>query len=54
MATVTELLQPVELDLETLLTDLRSLIGAGHPFFKQRQSTYSVPGANAFARALCC
>ncbi len=34
MATVTELLQPVELDLETLLTDLRSLIGAGHPILQ--------------------
>ena len=28
MITVTELLQPVETDLETLLGDLRSLIGA--------------------------
>ena len=34
MTTVTELLQPVELDLETLLTDLRSLIGAGHPILQ--------------------
>ncbi len=34
MATVTNLLQPVELDLETLLTDLRSLIGAGHPILQ--------------------
>lgn len=34
MATVTELLQPVELDLETLLSDLRSLIGAGHPILQ--------------------
>ncbi len=34
MATVTELLQPVELDLETLLNDLRSLIGAGHPILQ--------------------
>ena len=34
MITVTELLQPVELDLETLLTDLRSLIGAGHPILQ--------------------
>ncbi|KGG12315.1 MULTISPECIES: solanesyl diphosphate synthase [Prochlorococcus] len=34
MATVTELLQPVELDLEHLLTDLRSLIGAGHPILQ--------------------
>ncbi len=34
MATVTELLTPVELDLETLLNDLRSLIGAGHPILQ--------------------
>ena len=34
MATVAELLQPVELDLETLLTDLRSLIGSGHPILQ--------------------
>ena len=34
MATVTELLQPVETDLETLLSDLRSLIGAGHPILQ--------------------
>ncbi len=34
MSTVTELLQPVEKDLETLLGDLRSLIGAGHPILQ--------------------
>ncbi|QNI64229.1 solanesyl diphosphate synthase [Synechococcus sp. A15-44] len=34
MSTVTELLQPVETDLETLLGDLRSLIGAGHPILQ--------------------
>ena len=34
MSTVTELLQPVENDLETLLGDLRSLIGAGHPILQ--------------------
>ncbi len=34
MTTVTELLQPVELDLEALLSDLRSLIGAGHPILQ--------------------
>ena len=34
MTTVTELLQPVELDLEILLSDLRSLIGAGHPILQ--------------------
>ena len=34
MITVTDLLQPVELDLENLLTDLRSLIGAGHPILQ--------------------
>ncbi len=34
MATVAELLQPVETDLEALLSDLRSLIGAGHPILQ--------------------
>jgi all-trans-nonaprenyl-diphosphate synthase len=34
MITVTELLQPVETDLETLLGDLRNLIGAGHPILQ--------------------
>ena len=34
MSSVTELLQPVETDLETLLGDLRSLIGAGHPILQ--------------------
>ena len=34
MATVAELLQPVESDLDTLLADLRSLIGAGHPILQ--------------------
>ncbi|MEB3308340.1 MAG: solanesyl diphosphate synthase [Cyanobacteriota bacterium] len=34
MATVTELLQPVETDLDALLADLRSLIGAGHPILQ--------------------
>ena len=34
MSTVTELLQPVETDLETLLGDLRSLIGAGPPILQ--------------------
>ncbi len=34
MPTVTELLQPVELDLETLLSDLRSLIGTKHPILQ--------------------
>ena len=34
MITVTELLEPVEKDLETLLGDLRSLIGAGHPILQ--------------------
>ena len=37
MSTVTELLQPVETDLETLLGDLRSLIGAGHPILQAAQ-----------------
>ncbi len=34
MTTVTEILQPVELDLENLRNDLRDLIGAGHPILK--------------------
>ncbi len=34
METVTDLLQPVELDLENLLNDLRNLIGAGHPILQ--------------------
>ncbi len=34
MTTVAELLQPVEVDLDTLLADLRSLIGAGHPILQ--------------------
>ena len=34
MVTVAELLLPVEQDLENLLTDLRSLIGAGHPILQ--------------------
>ena len=32
--TVAELLEPVELDLENLLTDLRTLIGAEHPILQ--------------------
>ena len=34
MTTVAELLQPVESDLEDLLSDLRVLIGAGHPILQ--------------------
>ena len=34
MITATEILAPVELDLEALLSDLRSLIGAGHPILQ--------------------
>ncbi len=34
MATVTELLLPIEMDLEHLLKDLRVLIGAGHPILQ--------------------
>ena len=34
MKTVTELLQPVEKDLEDLIFELKSLIGAGHPILK--------------------
>ena len=31
MNTVTELLQPVENDLDDLILELKNLIGAGHP-----------------------
>ena len=34
MSTVAQLLQPVESDLEQLLSDLRALIGAGHPILQ--------------------
>ncbi|MEB3265962.1 MAG: solanesyl diphosphate synthase [Cyanobacteriota bacterium] len=34
MATVAELLQPIEADLDALLADLRNLIGAGHPILQ--------------------
>ena len=34
MITVTELLQPVEKDLEDLIFDLKNLIGAGHPILQ--------------------
>jgi all-trans-nonaprenyl-diphosphate synthase len=34
VATVAELLQPVEDDLDVLLADLRTLIGAGHPILQ--------------------
>ena len=34
MTTVAKLLQPVESDLEDLLSDLRKLIGAGHPILQ--------------------
>jgi all-trans-nonaprenyl-diphosphate synthase len=34
VTTVAELLQPVESDLDTLLAELRSLIGAGHPILQ--------------------
>jgi all-trans-nonaprenyl-diphosphate synthase len=34
VATVAELLQPVEADLDALLADLRNLIGAGHPILQ--------------------
>ncbi len=34
MTTVAKLLQPVESDLENLLSDLRNLIGAGHPILQ--------------------
>ena len=34
MTTVTELLQPVEKDLDELILDLKNLIGAGHPILQ--------------------
>ena len=34
MKTVTELLQPVEKDLENLVLELKNLIGAGHPILQ--------------------
>ena len=34
MTTVTELLQPVEKDLEDLILELKNLIGAGHPILQ--------------------
>ena len=34
MTTVTELLQPVEKDLEALILELKNLIGAGHPILQ--------------------
>ena len=34
MRTVTQILEPVEQDIEILLNDLRSLIGAGHPILQ--------------------
>ena len=34
MKTVTELLQPVEKDLEDLVLELKNLIGAGHPILQ--------------------
>jgi all-trans-nonaprenyl-diphosphate synthase len=34
VSTVAELLQPVEADLDTMLADLRALIGAGHPILQ--------------------
>ena len=47
MTTVTELLQPVEHDLEILLSDLRSLIGAGHPILQAAaEHLFSAGGKN--------
>ncbi len=34
MITVTELLQPVENDLDDLILELKKLIGAGHPILQ--------------------
>ena len=42
MNTVTELLQPVENDLDDLILELKNLIGAGHPIFKLLLSTFLV------------
>ena len=46
MITATEILQPVELDLEALLSDLRSLIGAGHPILQAAAEHLLVQGVN--------
>ena len=54
MSTVTELLQPVETDLETLLGDLRSLIGAGHPILQAAAEHLFSAGGKRCAPALFC
>ncbi len=47
MTTVNELLEPVEQDLEVLLTDLRSLIGAEHPILQAAaEHLFSAGGKN--------
>ena len=54
MVTVTELLQPVETDLETLLGDLRSLIGAGHPILQAAAEHLFRQVASVCVPALFC
>ena len=57
MTTVAELLQPVESDLEDLLSDLRELIGAGHPILQAAaEHLFSAGGqeAQAWDRAATC
>ena len=46
MTTVTDLLEPVEADLEILLSDLRSLIGAGHPILQAAAEQALAPVAS--------
>ena len=42
MNTVTELLQPVENDLDDLILELKNLIGAGHPILQAHLLNFSV------------
>ena len=53
MSTVTELLQPVETDLETLLGDLRSLIGAGHPILQAAAEHLFSAGGKRLRPGIC-
>ena len=43
MNTVTELLQPVENDLDDLILELKNLIGAGHPILQAACLLYTSP-----------
>ncbi len=50
MSTVAQLLQPVESDLEQLLSDLRALVAPVTPFFRRQLSISSVPAVALTAR----